>query len=68
MAAELASQVSSIVEVGADDGDVSVTSNGSLSWLGIEEEGRLVVSILGGVISVVLVVESQLDSGLPPVV
>jgi hypothetical protein len=68
VAAELASQVTSIVEVRADDGNVSVTSNGSLSWLGIEKEGRLVVSILGGVISVVLIVQGQLNSGLSPVV
>ena len=68
MTSELASQVTGIVEVRADDRNVSVTSNGSLAWLGVKKERRLVVSILGGVISVVLIVQGQLDRGLSPVV
>ena len=68
MPSKLASDVACIVEVGSNDRDVGASSDWALSGLYVEEEGWLVVIVLGAVIGIVLCIQCELDSCLPPVV
>jgi hypothetical protein len=66
--AEPASDVPCVVEGGSDHRDVRVSSYWALLRLDIEEEGRLVIVVVGAVVGPVLSIQGQLYRSLPPVI